>query len=93
MQYTPCVEEYFDIDNEIVCWKNKQDLFEKILYYMENEDEREKIAFKGHERAINNHTWTKRFEKIYLFLKEKKHILINIKKNFIISLKKAIRKN
>lgn len=43
MQYTPYIKEYFEIDNEIVCWKNKKDLFEKILYYLENEDEREKL--------------------------------------------------
>ena len=43
MQYTPCVEEFFEIDKEIVCWKDRKDLFEKILYYLENEDERKKI--------------------------------------------------
>lgn len=72
MQYTPCVEEIFEIDKEIVCWNDKKDLFEKIVYYLENEDEREKIAKNGYERAINNYTWTKRFEFVSQILLQKK---------------------
>jgi len=75
MQYTPCVEEIFELDKEIVCWKDKNDLFEKILYYLENEDEREKIAKNGYKRAINNYTWTKRIEEIAPILMQKKKIL------------------
>jgi hypothetical protein len=71
MQYTPCVEEYFEIDKEIVCWKNKKELFEKIQYYLENEDERERIAKNGYNKAKNEHTWTKRFEIIEKILKKK----------------------
>ena len=70
MQYTPCVEEYFEIDKEIVCWKNKKDLLEKITYYLENEDEREKIAKNGYRRAISNHTWTIRLDSIKSFLEK-----------------------
>jgi len=72
MQYTPCVEEIFEIDKEIVCWKDEKDLFKKILYYLENVDEREKIAKKGYERAINNYTWTKRIEYVSQILLQKK---------------------
>jgi len=82
MQYTPCVEEIFELDKEIVCWKNKDDLFEKILYYLENEDEREKIAKKGYKRAIENYTWTKRFEKVSSILTQKK-IEMDITKFFV----------
>lgn len=71
MQYTPCVEEYFEIDKEIVCWKDRKDLFEKILYYLENEDERKKIAKNGYKRATKHHTWSIRFEKIQSILKKK----------------------
>ncbi|MFX1311241.1 MAG: glycosyltransferase [Promethearchaeota archaeon] len=72
LQYTPCIEEYFEPDKDIVCWKNKKDLFNKILYYLENGDEREKIAKNGYKRAIENHTWTKRFETVGKLLKTKK---------------------
>jgi len=87
MQYTPCVEEYFEIDEEIVCWRNKKELFEKIIYYLENEDEREKIAKKGYQKAINEHTWSKRLEKLKIFLEKKEKIdFLKIKNNFSIYL-------
>lgn len=82
LQYTPCVEEYFEVDEEIVCWRNRKDLFSKILYYLENEDEREKIAKKGYKRAIENHTWSKRLVGINLFLKNKE-LSPDISKNIV----------
>jgi len=72
MQYTPIIADFFEIDEEIVCWKNKNDLINKILYYIENEEEREKIAEKGYKRAVKDHTWTKRFEDLNTYLKLKK---------------------
>lgn len=78
MQYTPCVEEFFEIDKEIVCWKDRKDLFEKILYYLENEDERKKIALNGYKRATKYYTWSIRFEKIQSILK--KNSPLNLKK-------------
>ncbi len=90
MQYTPYVEEYFEIDEEIVCWKNKKDLFEKIIYYKENNDEREKIAKKGYDRAIKDHTWSKRFEKIGATIKSTN--IIDLDK-YIIKLDKILNKD
>jgi len=71
LQFTSCVEEYFKVDKEVVCWNNENDLFEKILYYLENEDERAEIAKNGIKRAIKEHTWSVRFEKINSILKQK----------------------
>jgi hypothetical protein len=75
MQYTPCIEDFFEIDKEIVCWKNKKELFKKVLYYLENEKEREKIAENGYKRAIENHTWSKRLDQIGTFLKSTKKFI------------------
>ena len=74
MEYTPCLEDYFEIDEEVVCWRNKKDLLEKLTYYTENDDEREKIAKRGFNRAIKNHTWSKRAEEIYQFIKKKQRL-------------------
>ena len=90
MQYTPCVEEYFEIDEEIVCWRNKKELFEKIIYYLENKDEREKIAKKGYKRAIENHTWSKRIETIENILKKKRKLDIT---KLIIKIDKFLEKD
>ena len=61
-----------------MCWKDRKDLFEKILYYLENEDERKKIAKNGYKRATKHHTWSIRFEKIQSILKKKDPL--NLKK-------------
>jgi hypothetical protein len=84
LQYTPAVEQYFELDKEIVCWKNKKELFDKIIYYLENDSEREKIAKMARKRAVKDHTWSVRIENVKSFLKEKENFdiskyLINIK--------------
>ncbi|MFX1419558.1 MAG: glycosyltransferase [Promethearchaeota archaeon] len=90
MQYSPCVEEFFDVDEEIICWKTKNDLFEKTIYFMENTDERERIAKKGFKRAIENHTWSKRFEKIGSILKSREQINLE---NYIIKINTLLENN
>jgi len=101
LQYTPVIEQYFEIDKEIVCWKNEKELFEKTLYFAKNNNEREKIARNGYKRAIENHTWSKRIEDIAKFLEKKdkvsisKYILnsVEIYENFNLSdLKKGNKK-
>ena len=77
MQYTPCVEDFFDIDKEIACWKNKTDLFDKIHYYLENEEEREKIAENGYKRATKEHTWSNRIKTIKYIVENSKVIDIS----------------
>lgn len=89
MQYTPCIEEFFDPGSEIICWKTKKDLFGKIGYYLENEDERAKIAKNGYKRAIENHTWSKRADRIKAFLNTKKELSI---KKFIVNIKYLLKK-
>lgn len=89
MQYTPIIEHFFEIDKEIVCWNNKKDLIEKISYYLENKDEREKIAKNGYKRAIENHTWSKRIEQIWFRINKQKRKDIS---NFRISLDRILEK-
>ncbi len=72
VQYTPCLEEFFDFGTEIVGWSTTRELFKKIRYYLQNPDERERIAKNGFERALHNHTWTHRFKRIIEFLDDKK---------------------
>ncbi len=55
-EYVPGIEEYFEIDKEIVCFKNVEDLAEKVTYYLSHDNERKAIARAGWERATNNHT-------------------------------------
>ena len=56
------LEEFFNIGKEIVCYTDKQDLSDKIKYYLKHDDERERIRKAGHERCLRDHSWHKRFQ-------------------------------
>jgi glycosyltransferase involved in cell wall biosynthesis len=62
-------EELFEEGKDIVVFENWKDLKEKVDYYLKNEEEREKIASNGYEKAIKSHKYEDRvkfmLEKIY----------------------------
>lgn len=64
IDYKPILEDFFDIDKEIVSYKNEKELLEKINYYIENEDERNIIAQRGYNKVIKKHTFLHRAQKI-----------------------------
>jgi len=53
--------EFFKVGNEIVCYTDKEDLADKIKYYLGHDAERERIRQAGHERCLRDHSWHKRF--------------------------------
>jgi spore maturation protein CgeB len=46
-EYMEELEQFFDIGSEMVCYSSKEDLIEKIQYYLRHETEREKIRLAG----------------------------------------------
>jgi spore maturation protein CgeB len=50
------LNELFKENEEIVFYDNIVDCIEKINYYNENKEEREKIAYNGYQKVINNFT-------------------------------------
>jgi hypothetical protein len=65
VEYMEELEEFFEIGKEIVCYNNKVDLAEKIKYYLSHDTEREKIRQAGYRRAVNEHSWQKRFQEAF----------------------------
>ena len=65
VEYTKDIEEFFDVGKEIVCYTDADDLVEKCNYYLDHDAERERISQAGHKRAINDHSWQKRFETVF----------------------------
>lgn len=55
----------FKIGEEIIVYKNGQDLYKKVLYYLSNEKERLKIALKGNKRVLKDHTYEKRINQMF----------------------------
>lgn len=64
--WNPTLATYFDIDKEIVCYKNKRKLIEKAKYYLTHDEERETIAARGYARVMREHTYAHRFRDIFM---------------------------
>jgi hypothetical protein len=61
VEYMEELEEFYEVDKEIVCYRSMEDLSDKIKYYLRHDSERERIRRAGHERCLRDHTWQKRF--------------------------------
>ena len=49
--------ECFEPDKEIIFYRTKEELLEKIRYYTANPDEAKKIGAAGRARALKDHCW------------------------------------
>lgn len=52
--------ELFEEDKEIVMYKTPEELFEKVEYYLQHDEERERIARAGHNKVIECYTYEKK---------------------------------
>ncbi|MFC2059677.1 glycosyltransferase [Chloroflexota bacterium] len=55
-EYAPGTEKCFEIDKEIVCFRNTEELLDKVIYYLDHDEERRAIAQAGWKRATNEYT-------------------------------------
>lgn len=60
LEYVDEIEEFFELDREIVCFSSQSELVDKARYYLAHPEEREAIRLAGHRRALRDHTWQKR---------------------------------
>jgi len=65
VEYMQELEEFFDIGKEIVCYHDPADLADKARYYLDHDSERERIRQAGYKRAVQDHTWQKRFQHVF----------------------------
>lgn len=60
--------EFGKPDEHFVEYNNGKDLIEKVQYYLDNEEIRNKIAIHGHKYALNHHTYTHRLNTLIEFV-------------------------
>ena len=66
--YQPELELYFELEKDLVVFENKQELAQKVSYYLEHEDERRQIAENGHQKVSTLHSYVQRIdEMMHLF--------------------------
>lgn len=56
---------FFEPGKEMVFYRDAEHLAELAAYYLRHDAERERIREAGHRRALAEHTWQKRFEKLF----------------------------
>ncbi len=62
--HNPDLEDLYIIGKEIETYKTPEECAQKVRYYLDHPDEAEAIGRAGRERAVKDHTWEKRFEKV-----------------------------
>ncbi len=62
--YQPELEDYFVPGQDLEVYHNLDELVEKVRYYLENEDERVRIAINGYKKVRQNHDSKMRLKKV-----------------------------
>jgi spore maturation protein CgeB len=62
VDWRPGLEQLFDIDREVVTFRNLEELRHQIARYLTSDTEREVIANAGWERAHRDHTYERRLQ-------------------------------
>lgn len=64
----PDLLELFEEGREIACYSSPEELVSVVRRYLDDPDERMRIAAAGRERAMLQHTWQRRFETLFNLL-------------------------
>jgi len=66
------LETMFNLGEEIICYKNIEELKDLVKFYLSHPREREEIARKGNLRAHRDHTYARRMEELISFIGKEK---------------------
>ena len=62
--YQPELELYFELGKDLVIFENKRELVQKAAYYLEHEQERQKIAENGYKKVKRFHSYEQRIKEM-----------------------------
>ncbi len=66
--YTDELAEMFEPDKEVLVYRNRHELLEKVRYYLAHPDQAEQVRQAGHARALRDHTYQCRFQQLFVAL-------------------------
>jgi spore maturation protein CgeB len=61
----PHLERYFGLGQEVAVFDGTDDLFDKVRYWLGNDDERRQVADAGYRRVMAEHTYDHRFAQMF----------------------------
>lgn len=65
------IRNYYVENEDFVCFYSKDDLLQKVDYYLENEDERERIAENGRRKTIERYSYKTAIQNWVSFIKSR----------------------
>jgi spore maturation protein CgeB len=60
--FNPDLAQHFVIGEEILCYRNRDEMVELIRYYLDRPDEAAAIAARARARALREHRWLHRYQ-------------------------------
>lgn len=65
VEYQQELEEFYKPEREIVCYGSREELLEKVRFYLAHPEEADRVRKAGYERAQRDHTWKCRFDQLF----------------------------
>jgi hypothetical protein len=79
-EYAPGIDDIFDTNNEIDVFHSKEEMLEKIKFYLKNNERREIVADRGYEKVVNVYETSEVVKELLISLESVK----NVKKTYYI---------
>jgi spore maturation protein CgeB len=63
--YMDELAEFYELDKEVLVYRNQHELLDKVRYYLAHTDEAMRIRQAGHARALRDHTYHRRYQVLF----------------------------
>ena len=73
-EYMEELADYFEINKEVICFNDYEDLLGKVKYYLEHGDELEEIREASYKKFLQCHTYEKRWHSVLKELYKRKNL-------------------
>jgi len=67
-EHQPELAEYFEPGTEVLTYADRDELLDKVRYFLGHQEQAERIRRAGAERARREHTWQHRFSQLFAAL-------------------------
>ncbi len=68
--YRRQIEDLFDLDKEVICFRDKAEIPELVRFYLSHDAQRNKIAQHARKRVLAEHTYERRIEVIFRTMRD-----------------------
>lgn len=66
--FNPDLAQHFHVGQEIVCYRNRDEMLELIRWYLAHPEEADAIAARARARSLREHRWLHRYQKMLSIL-------------------------